>query len=73
MGYLLSCRQGYAEGIHTLYSANCINIVSQPLLIHIPRLIPPNRLGSITSLEITVIAERVEQDVITSPFTLDHI
>lgn len=38
---------------HILYSANCINSESQPLLIHLPQLVPTDRLGSITSLEVT--------------------
>lgn len=54
MGFLLSCRQAYAEGIDILYSANLIIIQSEPLLLHLPRLIPHNRLASIASLEIFV-------------------
>src|SRR5690242_12446858 len=35
MGFLLSCRQAYAEGIDILYSANCIHIFREPLLLHL--------------------------------------
>ncbi|KAH6702719.1 hypothetical protein EV126DRAFT_419017 [Verticillium dahliae] len=54
MGFLLSCRQAYTEGIHILYSSNVICIRSKPLLLHLPKLMPSERLASIVSLEITV-------------------
>ncbi|KAL2754197.1 hypothetical protein ACRALDRAFT_2028666 [Sodiomyces alcalophilus JCM 7366] len=54
MGFLLSCKQAYAEGIDILYGANCIAITSEPLLLHLPRLILPQRLASITSLELNI-------------------
>lgn len=73
MGFLLSCRQAYAEGIHILYSANCINIGSQPLLIHLPQLVPTDRLESITSLEVVVTAHRIEQDNSRLSFSLNHL
>ncbi|KAF2743307.1 hypothetical protein M011DRAFT_224153 [Sporormia fimetaria CBS 119925] len=52
MGFLLSCRQAYTEGIEFLYSS--ISIKSEPLLLHLPKLIPPNRLATITSLEFVI-------------------
>jgi hypothetical protein len=44
MGFLLSCRQAYTEGIGFLYSANSIFIQSETLLLNLPGLIPANRL-----------------------------
>jgi hypothetical protein len=73
MGFLLSCRQAYTEGIDVLYSASCISIQSQPLLLHLPMLIPLNRLASITSLEIIITAHRIEQDNGRPSFNLDHL
>jgi len=73
MGFLLSCRQAYMEGVEFLYSANCISIQSEPLLLHLPRLIPQNRLASITSLELTVEAHRIEKDDGTPFFNMDHL
>ncbi|KAH6695635.1 hypothetical protein F5X68DRAFT_198686 [Plectosphaerella plurivora] len=59
MGFMLSCRQAYAETIDILYGANNIAISSEVLLLHLPRLILPQRLGSITSLELVVNAHAV--------------
>ncbi|XEV03122.1 hypothetical protein FSHL1_008409 [Fusarium sambucinum] len=53
MGWLLSCRQNYAETIDILYSMNTILIYDEPLLTHLTQLILPHRLALITSLEIT--------------------
>jgi len=61
MGFLLSCKQAYTEGIDFLYSANCINIQSEILLLNLPRLIPTNRLTSMTSLQIVIRAHWIEQ------------
>ncbi|OBS24572.1 hypothetical protein FPOA_05114 [Fusarium poae] len=52
MGWLLSCRQNYAETIDILYSMNTILIYDEPLLTHLTHLILPHRLALITSLEI---------------------
>jgi hypothetical protein len=72
-GFLLSCKQAYAEGIEVLYSANCINIQSEALLLHLPRLIPPSRLESITYLEICIKAHICQQyNPGGTAFTLDH-
>ena len=54
MGFLLSCKQAYTEGIDVLYAANSIRNKSEPLLHHLPRPIPSNRLANITSIEIVV-------------------
>ncbi|KAF4454865.1 hypothetical protein F53441_2735 [Fusarium austroafricanum] len=53
MGWLLSCRQNYAETIDILYSTNILIMKGQALLTYLPSLIPPQRLKTITSLEIT--------------------
>jgi hypothetical protein len=48
IGFLLSCKQAYAEGIHVLWSTNTILISSEPLLLHLPSLIAPARLSSLS-------------------------
>ena len=73
MGFLLSCKQGYAEGIHMLYSVKYIQISSQPLLLHLPQLVPAVRLGSITTMEVVVKADRIEQDSGSPSFSFDHL
>jgi hypothetical protein len=73
MGFLLSCRQAYAEGIDVLFSDNYISIQSQFLLSHLPKLIPHNRLASITSLEIVIEARCVEQENRRPSYNLDHL
>jgi hypothetical protein len=73
MGFLLSCRHAYTEGIDVLYSTNCISIQSEPLLLHLPQLIPHNRLASITSLEMVIKAHRIEQDNDRPSFELGHM
>ena len=73
MGFLLSCRQAYTKGIDTLYSANCICIPSEPLLLHLPQLIPPNRLVCISSLEIFITAHRTLHENGKPAFNVDHL
>lgn len=73
MGLMLSCRQAYTEGVDVLYSANCINIQSEPLLLHLPQLFPTSRLGSITSLEIVITAHPIEQNTSRPSFCVDHL
>ena len=73
MGFLLSCRQAYTEGIDVLYSTNCIHMQSEPLLLQLPRLIPPNRLASITSLEMVITTHGIEQVDSESSFSMDHL
>ncbi|KAF1833738.1 hypothetical protein BDW02DRAFT_369921 [Decorospora gaudefroyi] len=73
MGFLLSCRQAYTEGIDVLYSANCISIQSEPLLLHLPQLIPLNRLASITSLEMVIRAHHTDRDDGKPSLNLDHM
>ncbi|KAF2852975.1 hypothetical protein T440DRAFT_525482 [Plenodomus tracheiphilus IPT5] len=73
MGFLLSCRQAYTEGIQALYSANCISIKTEPLLLYLLKLILHIRLAFITSLEIIIEAHRVEQGNSRAIFKLDHL
>lgn len=42
----------YAEGIDILYSTNTIHMGSQFMVLHLPQLILPQRLASITSVEL---------------------
>ncbi|CAH0038316.1 unnamed protein product [Clonostachys solani] len=53
-GWLLSCRQAYAEGIAVLYHTNTIHIDSEILLKGIQDILPPGKLNLISSLEITM-------------------
>jgi hypothetical protein len=73
MGFLLSCRQAYTEGINVLYSANCISVRTERLLLDFPKLMLHSRLESITSLEIVVEAHEVEQENGRTSFKLDHL
>ncbi|KAF7511751.1 hypothetical protein GJ744_003482 [Endocarpon pusillum] len=52
MGWLLACRQAYLEGLDVLYSTNTVHLSSIVLTRHLPLLILPQRLVSITSLEL---------------------
>ncbi|KAK4063021.1 hypothetical protein Trihar35433_8816 [Trichoderma harzianum] len=52
MGWLLSCRQAYVEGIDVLYRTNTIHMSGQTLILNLPQLLLPQRLSAITSLEI---------------------
>ncbi|KAF5253604.1 hypothetical protein FANTH_1532 [Fusarium anthophilum] len=53
MGWLLSCRQNYAEAIDILYSKNTIIMANEAMGKHLPQLLLPHRLAPITSLEIS--------------------
>jgi hypothetical protein len=52
MGWVLSCRQNYAETIDILYSKNTILMYDEPLLTYADQLILPHRVSLITSLEV---------------------
>lgn len=73
MGFLLSSRQAYDEGIHILYSANRISISSEPLLLHLPRLVPTEHLERITSLEILITAHVIQPSNARPFCTFDHL
>ncbi len=72
-GFLLSCKQAYTEGIDALFSSNCISIQTEILLLHLPKLIPHNRLASITSLEIIGEAHGVEHENSRTVWEMDHL
>ncbi|KAK4041137.1 hypothetical protein C8A01DRAFT_15106 [Parachaetomium inaequale] len=52
IGWLLACRQAYLDGTAVLYGTNSFHISSLPLLLNLPRLLPPQHLAAITSLEL---------------------
>lgn len=72
-GFLLSCRQTYTEGIDVLYSANCISMESETLLLNLRRLIVQNRLAPFTSLDIVIRAHCVEQENGNLSYILNHL
>lgn len=47
----------YIEGIEILYSTNCITISSTPLMLNLPKVILPQRLACISSLELLIKAD----------------
>ncbi|KAF4471199.1 hypothetical protein FALBO_1886 [Fusarium albosuccineum] len=53
MGWLLSCRQNYAETVDILYSTNTLSMRGESMLTHLPQLLLPQRLEIMTSLEIS--------------------
>ncbi|OAA59922.1 hypothetical protein ISF_05933 [Cordyceps fumosorosea ARSEF 2679] len=52
MGWLRSCRQAYLEGIDILYGTNTIHTASKALILDADRLLLPQRLAAITSLQV---------------------
>ncbi|TQW00918.1 hypothetical protein V2A60_001951 [Cordyceps javanica] len=52
MGWLRSCRQAYLEGINILYGTNTIHTASKALILDADRLLLPQRVAAITSLEV---------------------
>jgi hypothetical protein len=52
MGWLLTCRQAYREGIEVLYGTNVYHIQGGYLLWHLPHLLLPQRLASIKAVEL---------------------
>ncbi|CAH0025420.1 unnamed protein product [Clonostachys rhizophaga] len=52
LGWLLSCRQAYMEGMEVLYKTNTIQISSEVLLRGLHEVLTPTVLSSITSLEL---------------------
>ncbi|KAI5456878.1 hypothetical protein BGZ63DRAFT_428317 [Mariannaea sp. PMI_226] len=55
MGWLLSCRQNYAEAVDILYSTNTISMTGSEMLTHLPELILPQRLAHITSSRFVIL------------------
>ncbi|CAG9974785.1 unnamed protein product [Clonostachys byssicola] len=64
-GWLLSCRQAYAEGIEVLYHTNTIHIDSEILSGGIQDILPPEKLNLITSLEMTMNSHDADMDSFT--------
>ncbi|KAI1046670.1 hypothetical protein LB505_006716 [Fusarium chuoi] len=62
MGWILTCRQAYTEGIAVLYGKNIIHISSKPLLNNLSTLILPQRLSMMTSLEIVLSLDNYEHE-----------
>ncbi|RGP69216.1 hypothetical protein FLONG3_7852 [Fusarium longipes] len=52
MGWLLACRQSYVEGLDVLYRTNTLHLSSKPLILNLPKLIIPQRISMVTSLEV---------------------
>ncbi|VTT81077.1 unnamed protein product [Fusarium fujikuroi] len=52
MGWLLSCRQAYIEGVEVLYGSNTIHLGSKTLLDNLPALLLSQRLSIIPGLEV---------------------
>ncbi|KAM0326346.1 hypothetical protein ACHAQA_006947 [Verticillium albo-atrum] len=52
MGWLLSCRQAYVEGVEILYATNIIHISSNLLIQRPDAFLPSQRLAQITSLRL---------------------
>ena len=49
---LLTPSPSYVEGTATLYTINAFHISHLPLLLNLPRLLPPHHLATITTLEL---------------------
>ncbi|KAK7214165.1 hypothetical protein V2G26_021343 [Clonostachys chloroleuca] len=52
MGWLLTCKQAYLEGLHVLYSTNTIQISSMQLHRSLPDILSPTVISNMTSLEL---------------------
>ncbi|CAH0021164.1 unnamed protein product [Clonostachys rhizophaga] len=52
MGWLLSCRQAYCEGVDVLYGTNTIHTASKQMLLHLDKLLLPQSLSKIRSVEL---------------------
>ncbi|KAK2616604.1 hypothetical protein QQS21_000427 [Conoideocrella luteorostrata] len=52
MGWLLSCRSAFIEGLEALFLTNTIHISSLDLLLHFPKLVYPRLLQQVNSLEL---------------------
>ncbi|VUC21464.1 unnamed protein product [Clonostachys rosea] len=52
MGWLLTCRQAYLEGLHVLYRTNTIQISSMQLHRSLPDILSPTVISNMTSLEL---------------------
>jgi hypothetical protein len=52
MGWLLTCRQAYIEGIEVLYGTNAFHLRGAYFLWHLPSLLPPQHLAAIKKVEL---------------------
>ncbi|KAI1042739.1 hypothetical protein LB505_001096 [Fusarium chuoi] len=52
MGWLLSCKQAYREGIHVLYATNTFHTASKVMILNMHDFFQQQRLNAITSVEI---------------------
>lgn len=52
LSWLLTCRQAYVETLDMIYRGNTFHMEGKWITHHIPQLIPPHRLASITALEL---------------------
>jgi hypothetical protein len=52
MGWLLSCRQAYVEGIDVLYGTNTMHMAGDSFADQLHKIIVPGRLASIKSVEL---------------------
>ncbi|KAL2861036.1 uncharacterized protein BJX67DRAFT_386059 [Aspergillus lucknowensis] len=52
MGWLLACHMSYQDGMQILFTTNTFHFSGLDLHQHLPRLIPPQRLADIPSLEL---------------------
>ncbi|KAF4992493.1 hypothetical protein FGRMN_7125 [Fusarium graminum] len=51
-GWLMSCRQNYAETVDLVYSTNTFILTGEATIRHLPQILLPQRLSVMTSLEI---------------------
>lgn len=56
-----------------LYSSNCFSISSIPLLLNLPRLLLPQRLAAMTSLELFIEARGIKDDHGGYKYPIDHL
>ena len=52
LGWVLTCRRAYIEGIDVLYSTNRFHVAHAGLAICLPRLLPPRHVASINEVEL---------------------
>jgi hypothetical protein len=52
MGWLLTCRQAYVEGIDVLYGTNTMHINGAAIVNQLPKFLVPARLATIRAVEL---------------------
>ncbi|KAH7130913.1 hypothetical protein EDB81DRAFT_129464 [Dactylonectria macrodidyma] len=75
MGWLLSCRQNYAESINLLYSTNTLTTRNEIMIMNLPQLLLPKQLAVISSLEISwpLKTRRVRNERTVTELDEDHL